>query len=375
MSSSGKVIFADQLRGVAVIMVLLAHWCGVYWYNKDVVASYIHAPPEPTTPPIWLDYIVPPTFNYGTLGVAIFFLISGFVIPFSLKRSSGLGFLVARALRIYPVYFAGSAIMLFGVFLSSNYWGVEYSIDTFYIASNLLLVNNDFLQPTMDLINWTLAVEIKFYIVCAILISSIRAGNTSALLLTSALILAYCEWLPVSYESISAFGGRHISLSNLKWQLILIVYMFIGTIFFYYHTGKITGKQFLASASTLGIIFVTGISHTSFMSPVTIYNFSYGLIIFGLAFAFRNLAKENALLDMMAKLSFPIYATHSILGYTIIRLMSNLGIPPIPSLAIALVAIISIAYTIHVTVENPSVRLGKLIAKRLTKNPAPANDT
>lgn len=374
MSGSGKVIFADQLRGIAVIMVLLAHWCGVYWYNRDVVAKYIHAPMEVITSPSWLDYIVPPTFNYGTLGVAIFFLISGFVIPFSLKRSSSLGFLVARALRIYPVYIVGSTIMLLGVWASSKYWGVSYDLDPFYVITNLLLVNNDLLQPTIDLINWTLAVEIKFYIVCAILIVFIRNGNATALTVTSTLILAYCEWLPSSYDSVATSGGGHLSLSNLKWQLILIVYMFIGTLFFYLHTGRITAKQFLAHATVLSIIFITGISHTSFMSPVTLYNFSYGLIIFGLAFKLRHLAKDNRFLDMMAKLSFPIYAIHSILGYALTRVLTDQGVTAELSLVITLAAIILLAYALHIAIEKPSITLGKRASQKLTKQLPPGKD-
>ncbi|QOC99424.1 hypothetical protein [Pseudomonas putida] len=42
--ASDRALFANQLRGVAVIAVLIVHWCGVYWFSRDVVASYIHAP-------------------------------------------------------------------------------------------------------------------------------------------------------------------------------------------------------------------------------------------------------------------------------------------------------------------------------------------
>lgn len=363
---NNKVIFADQLRGIAVIMVLLAHWCGVYWYNRDVVANYIHAPLEATAAPSWIDIIVPPTFNYGTLGVAIFFLISGFVIPFSLKRLSPLGFLVARALRIYPVYIVGSVIMLIGTWASSRYWNIEYSLDAFNIGSNLFLINNDFAQPTIDLINWTLAVEIKFYIVCALLITFIRKFNTTALVATAAIILAYCEWLPQSFDSIQIFGGRALSLSNLKWQLILIVYMFIGTMFFYYHSEKISSKEFLAQTTVLAVMFVTGISHTSFMSPVTIYNFTYGLIIFSIAFYLRQYARKNAVLDFMAKISFPIYATHSILGYTIIRVLTGNGVPAELALLIVLCATIALSLLIHIGIEKPCVTLGKIAAQKFT---------
>lgn len=99
--------------------------------------------------------------------------------------------------------------MLTGTWLSSNHWGIEYSLDFFNVGINLLLINNDFSQPTIDFINWTPAVEIKFYIVCAIHITHIRQAHTTALLMTSTLILAYREWIPPSPDSIQVLGGRY----------------------------------------------------------------------------------------------------------------------------------------------------------------------
>lgn len=221
------------------------------------------------------------------------------------------------------------------------------------------LLNNDFLQPTIDLVNWTLSVEIKFYLTCAALIFFIRNGNTTAITLTSIIFFGYCEWLPASLDSIVVLGDKHLSLSNLKWQLILIVYMFIGTMFYYYHNEKINLKQLIASISGLAILFITGLSHTSFWGAVTIYNFAYGLVIFSIAFTLRRFAKPNPVLDWMAKISFPIYATHSILGYTIIRMMTSHGISATISLFATLPLILALAYGIHIAIENPSIALGK----------------
>jgi peptidoglycan/LPS O-acetylase OafA/YrhL len=46
---------------------------------------------------LWLHTSVP-QFSWGAFGVALFFLVSGFVIPFSLR--AGPSFLVARFFRI-----------------------------------------------------------------------------------------------------------------------------------------------------------------------------------------------------------------------------------------------------------------------------------
>lgn len=62
----------------------------------------------------------------GGYGVALFFLISGFVIPFSLRKSGFLEFLVSRMFRIVPTYFFGFTITLLAIFLCSCYFGRDW---------------------------------------------------------------------------------------------------------------------------------------------------------------------------------------------------------------------------------------------------------
>lgn len=89
-----KVIFADQLRTIAFLSVVIVHWVGVYSIHKDVVSRLTSSPLSNNN----FEYIyrainLPlPNFNYGPFGVSIFFLISGFVVSFSLRSRSSISF-------------------------------------------------------------------------------------------------------------------------------------------------------------------------------------------------------------------------------------------------------------------------------------------
>ncbi len=54
--------------------------------------------------PAGAELVIASPINFGAFGVALFFLISGFVIPLSFQSYGRLDFLVARFFRIYPTY-------------------------------------------------------------------------------------------------------------------------------------------------------------------------------------------------------------------------------------------------------------------------------
>lgn len=120
---AGKIIFADQLRGLAALLVVINHYSGIYWFMPGFVAGFIFAPVQTAPVPPLAAAIVNVPFNPGVLGVALFFMISGFVIPFSFRHHSSVTFLIARVLRIYPAYWLALAIGLAARYLSARYWG------------------------------------------------------------------------------------------------------------------------------------------------------------------------------------------------------------------------------------------------------------
>jgi peptidoglycan/LPS O-acetylase OafA/YrhL len=168
----------------SVVVVLGAHLLGVFWLNPDAVRMMIGAPGWEAPPPpsfvLWLQQY--PQIGFGHLGVSIFFLISGFVIPFSVKGLGPVRFLVARFFRIYPTYWVGLAAGLIAIYVASSVWNSPWTIGAPHVALQALLIRDVFWLPSIDQISWTLEVEVKFYILCALVAPALIRGNVFAIL-------------------------------------------------------------------------------------------------------------------------------------------------------------------------------------------------
>ena len=121
-----KIEFANTLRGFAALSVIVSHYYGVFWSSRAAVETLTNSPALPLeTHPVpyhilWLHLF--PLFNWGAYGVALFFIISGFVIPFSLRKMGWVSFTVNRILRIMPTYIVGFTITLLAIFVSGRWF-------------------------------------------------------------------------------------------------------------------------------------------------------------------------------------------------------------------------------------------------------------
>jgi peptidoglycan/LPS O-acetylase OafA/YrhL len=98
---------------------------------------------------------------YGYLGVQLFFLISGFVIVWSAAGRKPAQFLKSRFLRLYPMFWVGVTLTMLAVWLG-NVRPELFSLRV--ILANLTLVPAYFDAPLVDGVYWTLAIELKFYL-------------------------------------------------------------------------------------------------------------------------------------------------------------------------------------------------------------------
>jgi peptidoglycan/LPS O-acetylase OafA/YrhL len=146
----------DLVRSTAIVMVLLRHG------ERALHAG--NAPPESVLHNIYAN---------GWVGVDLFFVLSGYLIARHLVRA-GLGserfalgrYLMLRALRIVPAYYAVLLLVAAGVF---PLFAVAPDALGYRTAYHLLFLQ-DYLPSDINVVFWSLGVEEKFYLLAPILV-------------------------------------------------------------------------------------------------------------------------------------------------------------------------------------------------------------
>jgi peptidoglycan/LPS O-acetylase OafA/YrhL len=360
-TGSDRLVFANQLRGLAALSVSISHLLGVYWLMRDVVSAYTFAPQQPGPVPAIVGVVSYPWFNFGPFGVGIFFLISGLVVPISLEKHSRLSFLAARALRIYPTYLVALCVETLVLYGSSRWWHEPFAISLHTFVDNALLIYNLTGVPSLDLVNWTLCIELKFYVLLSVFAGSVRAGRVLPLLAIAVAIVGLVAALPASSLADSEI------CKALATEAMFIVFMFIGVLFNFRLRKRIGPIAFVVCVGAMGLLFVAAwqLGPLAAQYPIVTVNYGYALLLFGALYAVRRFIRETPVLDFMAAISFPFYLIHSLIGYAVMKvLMLSAGVGYLVALAFAFSVDLLLAAALHVTIEQTSIALGRRIAPR-----------
>jgi len=354
-----KVLFADQLRALAVFFVVLAHYFGVFWYDPSML-NYTNVAPYniDRTVPSLVAFINNPSIlphrNWGPLGVNIFFLISGFVIPISLERYNWRQFAIQRFLRLYPTYFVAFMFVTMMLLISAYYFGNTFLYNIQTIFTHSIIGGRELMGiSSIDTVVWTLEVELKFYILSALFIILFHKKSLYIFMIPVVLSLVIYYFLPTYFT------------------FIHVVYMYIGTVF-YYHFKENIGT--LVAMSMIAIIFLLfSLLYLALGKDVfpqahlyqMVMNGIYALVIFTLSYIFREKFKHHKYLAFISGISYPFYVIHSVSGYIIMMILTDLGLPIFVSMAITLIFLMMIAYALHIWIEMPSQKLGKKLTSKL----------
>lgn len=136
--------------------------------------------------------------QHGNLGVDVFFVVSGFVIPLTLSQAEyrfrDIGpFLASRFLRLYPSYFLVGLAAAGLWYVSAAVPGFRGSSPTYsmgQIVGNLFLACDFTGQSWVVPVFWTLAIEAQFYLLLGVSYSGLACRRNGIRLVSLVLWIA-----------------------------------------------------------------------------------------------------------------------------------------------------------------------------------------
>lgn len=247
--------------------------------------------------------------SFGWLGVEAFFVISGFVIPYSLHQRSyrlrGSGaFLVRRLKRLEPPYFACIALVVGLQLLSASWpgfrgeawpWGISQLVA--HVAYLNAILGYGWVNPVF----WTLAIEFQFYLFMALIFPLLVADRNSVRV--------------AAVMAIAAAGVLGVENNALlpHWLPLFA----IGMATFQVFVGHVTRWQFpFLIISIAGIAFVSVGRSETFVGV-----FTAAAILLG---GHRSLPQAFAPLAWAGLISYSLYLVHVPVGGRCINLATRL---------------------------------------------------
>jgi peptidoglycan/LPS O-acetylase OafA/YrhL len=366
-----KIIFADVLRGLAAAGVLIWHICGTFWFMPELLPEFIHAPAigrDVQMPMVarWMAAAYP--FNIGSVSVALFFLISGFVIPISLQRYGSRRFLIARAFRIFPVYWASLALSVTSIVAVSTWFGQPYVFDPAYVAIRAVIGLRLLLGlPSIDVVVWTLEIELAFYLFAATCLGG--TPSFRRMLAAGVVIAALAVGVSHAVATPALFNPFNLHVAQLASHFaVLLGFMLIGVAFKMHHGGRLSTREACAAVALLGLLHYVALRYSVQGANVemvvrhTLMNV-VAVMLFAACYTWRDRFTSNKLTTFLSEISYPLYVVHGVTGFAVMRVMLDLGAGPWSTIAGGLSVSVALAWCLHVVVERPSQAVGSNIAR------------
>lgn len=326
----------DSMRGIAAMIVVYCHILPTSLLGDETFMS------------LTLEFLRNKIFQNGQLGVALFFIISGYVVPFSLVGTGqgGIGkFIISRFMRLYPAYWAS---LIAGIFL------VSVNTDNATILANLTMMQRFMGFSDILGVYWTLSVELIFYtlVVIAFLAGIIhsprRMGWFSLSVITTTLAFAIAR--------------RFLDLPLPGGSMIFMSLMFGGA---WLRLGAYKNKDLWAiiSAFLLGLLAICWLLYypDKYGAP-WLLQFSRYLYAITLFFAFLHWqAIKVAFLVYLGRISYSIYLFHMPVNALVAVVLPATGfaIGGWLMFSLSLLGTIGVSALSFKYIEMPSVRIGK----------------
>ncbi|SEA24022.1 hypothetical protein SAMN02982996_01213 [Lonsdalea quercina] len=334
-----KLSYIQYLRGIAAVMVIFAHATTAI-YDGGIQNGYR------------LE-------DLGTLGVYIFFIISGFIMMKATYKKTwspqeAKTFLIHRFNRVIPPYWfwttALLALWFAGLALKSHHFDMGKILSSYLLLPRI--GEDGRINPILSQ-GWTLIYEMFFYCLFAVCIFFGRK-NRILLTLSCCFLLSFLigKWLP-------ADTGASIVLTNP-----ILLYFLAGMVIFFVSERLTVKNGFLLSAIVLVLYLICRLFQPTWL-PVIFYISPIFVVLFS---ACSLEGWTSRALMLIGDASYSIYLAHGFVTMTLSMLMKKLAVSDINQTAvIILTTLVSLVFGIvaYRVVEKPLTAL--IPSKRIVK--------
>jgi peptidoglycan/LPS O-acetylase OafA/YrhL len=365
-----RLEFLDALRGLAAVYVLVYHMLLL---------------PQPNLlAPRWAEKVA---LNGGT-GVTMFFIVSAFSLYYTMplrlrERSPTFNFYLHRFFRIAPLFY-----FLIAATLVRDAWafGVRHSLPE--IGASMAFLFN--LIPTRQegfvWVSWTIGVEMLFYAVFPLLYARVKTLGASIALFFAALMLWQVVGLVLDYSVMPEAWKQSI----LHWNVlrhfpifavgIVIYHVFVSLPHAHAPSESATGTgNALVWAGVFGYAaLLQGWLPNVFGDSYYWQGLVFACMFMGLALSPWRLVVNRAT-RFLGKISYSVYLVHTTVIFFlapvyhwIYRHAPSLTACFLGSLALTLLLVLPLSWLTYRFVEEPGIRLGKRISRRLADRAAQA---
>jgi peptidoglycan/LPS O-acetylase OafA/YrhL len=395
--------FLDVLRAVAASTVALYHLA--------------NAAPVGTPQFDWISHGV---LQFGSFGVMLFFIVSGYIIPASLERRGSLTeFWINRFFRLVPLFWLLSlaVVLLWSLnVLALPEWIFHHPPVVF--VGNLTLMTNFVGAPHLLATAWTLPYEICFYALTSVIFvtKARKASWAFALFLAAFALVATEAFLPtlaltpqahsdpnhvgaplrvliiaalVAFAAALFARGRQMALYaggvafiavmlflNRSWPLhqavIFLALMFTGTVVY-----RITAGEMSARLGWIVVGLVPILSTVAYYLHFERWENdgrlggdwwtesiagAVAILAFLVAHALRDRVRWPEPLQWLGRISYSVYFVHWIVVESVPALPASVPGYRILTLVMWIAITLGVSQLTYAFVEQPGIRLGRRVA-------------
>ena len=329
-----RIYWIDSLRGISALLVAFTHVTGLI-LEKD----HVH------------NNMVYYSWMLGRIGVIVFFMISGFVIPYSLYNKSIQQFVISRFFRLYPAYWLSVIAVI----------AVAGFVPLKQLLTNITMFQKLFGSEDLIGVYWTLQIELFFYFICAALFYFGYLYKDK--------VIAYLYYfMLIAATGIAIERFYTVKKLPVAFPLSLSV-MLLGFLYrnYYYnkdvkHLNMIKKHIGIFLFTIIPVAFLAYNKDYGFNEKWWQYLFSY-VIAIAVFLIYSQYNRTNKVILFFGNISFSLYLFHQVVIMLMEKMNLYNSISHVAYVITFLFISISISAISYYIIEKPFISLGKRIIK------------